>query len=103
MIREALDCCKNEPNAYKSPDADLIYLNPAHTHSKAITMDEILSYLPLLAPLLIIEIVLLVVALVDLIRREQVRYFPKWVWVVIILILNFIGPIAYLLLGREET
>ena len=66
-------------------------------------MDNILSYLPLLAPLLIIEIALLVVALVDLIRREQVRYFPKWVWAAIILVLNFIGPIAYLILGREES
>lgn len=65
-------------------------------------MEDILSYLPLLAPLLIIEIVLLVVALSDLIRREQVRYFPKWVWAVIIIVLNFIGPIAYLILGREE-
>ena len=65
-------------------------------------MEDILSYLPLLAPLLIIEIVLWIVALLDLIRREQVRYFPKWVWAVIILVLNFIGPIAYLILGREE-
>ncbi len=65
-------------------------------------MEDILSYLPLLAPLLIIEIVLLVVALLDLIRREQVRYFPKWIWAVIILVLNLIGPIAYLILGREE-
>ena len=65
-------------------------------------MDEILSYFPLIAPLLIIEIVLLVVALVDLIRREQVRYLPKWAWAVIIIFLNFIGPVAYLILGREE-
>ena len=66
-------------------------------------MDEILSYFPLIAPLLIIEIVLLVVALVDLIRREQARYLPKWAWAVIIIFLNFIGPVAYLILGREES
>jgi len=66
------------------------------------TMEELSRYIPLLIPLFIIEIALLVIALIDLIRRENVRYFPKWVWVLIILILNFIGPIAYLILGRDE-
>ena len=65
-------------------------------------MKELNRYIPLLIPLVIIEITLLVIALIDLIRRENVRYFPKWVWAVIILILNFIGPIAYLILGRDE-
>jgi hypothetical protein len=65
-------------------------------------MEVLRSYIPLLLPLLIIEMALLIIALVDLIRREQVKYFPKWIWAVIILILNFIGPIAYLILGREE-
>jgi hypothetical protein len=65
-------------------------------------MDELRSFIPLLLPLLVIELVLLIIAFTDLIRREQVRYLPKWAWAVIILLLNFLGPIAYLLLGREE-
>lgn len=65
-------------------------------------MDELRRYIPLLIPFLIIEIGLLVIALVDLVRRDQVRHLPKWAWAVIIIIINFIGPIAYLLLGREE-
>jgi len=65
-------------------------------------MEELRSYIPLLIPLLIIEIGLLVIALVDLIRREKVKHLPKWVWAVIIIIVNFIGPIAYLIVGREE-
>lgn len=65
-------------------------------------MEELRSYIPLLIPFLIIEIGLLVIALVDLVRREQVRHLPKWAWAVIIILINFIGPIAYLLLGREE-
>lgn len=66
-------------------------------------MEELLRYLPLLAPLVIIELILLGVALVDLIRREEVKYFPKWGWALIILLINFIGPILYLIIGREET
>jgi len=65
-------------------------------------MNELHSFLPLLLPLLVIELALLFIALVDLIRRDQVRYLPKWAWAVIILLLNFLGPIAYLLIGREE-
>ena len=65
-------------------------------------MEELRSYIPLLIPLVVIELTLLVIALVDLIRRGQVRYFPKWVWAVIIILLNFIGPIAYLIVGRDE-
>lgn len=65
-------------------------------------MNELRSFLPLLLPLLFIELALLFIALVDLIRRDQVRYLPKWAWAVIILLLNFLGPIAYLLIGREE-
>jgi predicted ABC-type exoprotein transport system permease subunit len=65
-------------------------------------MEELRNYIPLLIPLLIIEIALLAIALIDLVRREQVKHFPKWAWAVIIILLNFIGPIAYLILGREE-
>ena len=65
-------------------------------------MEELRSYIPLLIPLFIIELALVIIALVDLVRREQVKHFPKWAWALIILLLNFIGPIAYLILGREE-
>ena len=66
-------------------------------------MEALRSYLPLLLPLLIIELSLLVIALVDLIRRDNVRYFPKWAWGVIIIVVNLFGPIIYLILGREES
>ena len=64
-------------------------------------MDEIRPYLPLLIPVLLIELGLIIAALVDLIRRPHTRG-PKWVWVLIILFFNFIGPILYFVLGRGE-
>ncbi len=66
-------------------------------------MEELLRYLPLIAPLLIIQLILLLVALVDLIRREEVKYLPKWGWALIILFFSYIGPISYLIIGREES
>jgi hypothetical protein len=51
----------------------------------------------------IIELTLVVIALVDLIRRQEVKYLPKWGWALIILLINLIGPILYLIIGREEA
>jgi hypothetical protein len=59
------------------------------------------QYLPLLIPILIIQLALIVVALLDLSRRSATRG-PKWVWVLVILFVNLIGPILYFVLGRED-
>jgi hypothetical protein len=64
-------------------------------------LDTIREYLPLLIPIIIIELVLMVAAIVDLIRREKTRG-PKWMWVIIILFLNLIGPIVYFIVGRDD-
>lgn len=64
--------------------------------------DEILGALPFLIPLMIVQIALMVIALVDLIRRERVRGGNKVVWGLIIVLINMIGPIVYLLAGRLE-
>lgn len=65
-------------------------------------MEEIRPLIPLLAPLLIIQLALLAVAVIDLIRRDNVRYLPKWAWAVIIFLISWIGPISYLIIGRDE-
>jgi hypothetical protein len=64
-------------------------------------MEIIRQYLPLLIPVVLIELALLIVALVDLIRREK-THGPKWAWVLVIILINFIGPIIYFVAGRRE-
>ena len=64
-------------------------------------LDHFSEYIPLIIPLVIIQVILLVVALLDLRRRENTRG-PKWVWVLIILFVNLIGPIVYFVLGRQD-
>jgi len=58
--------------------------------------------LPLLIPVIVIQLGLAVVALVDLFRRERVKLLPKWAWAIAIILVNFIGPILYFVLGRDE-
>jgi len=52
-------------------------------------------------PLLLIQVGLIVWALVDLTKRERVKGGSKVVWVLVILIFEFVGPILYLAWGRE--
>ena len=64
-------------------------------------MNEIIDYLPLLIPVLIIQLILIVVALLDWRKRETTRG-PKWAWLLIILFVNIIGPIIYFVAARED-
>jgi hypothetical protein len=64
-------------------------------------MDTLVELLPFLVPIILLQIALMVVALVDLVRRERTRG-PKWAWAVAIVLFNILGPVIYLLAGREE-
>lgn len=64
-------------------------------------MDAIRELLPLLIPLLVIQLALLIFALIDLSRRSTTRG-PKWVWVLVIVFINIIGPIVYFVVGRGD-
>jgi hypothetical protein len=57
--------------------------------------------LPLLIPILLIQFSLMVYCLVDLYRREATKG-PKWLWVVLVVLGQFWGPILYLIVGRQE-
>jgi len=60
------------------------------------------QWLPILLPLLLIELALLALALWDWVQRQRFRYLNRWVWLAIIVLVNTLGPLAYLLLGRGE-
>ena len=64
-------------------------------------MDNLSELIPLLIPLVVLQIGLIVIALRDLIKREKTKG-PKWAWALVIVLVNTIGPIIYLLIGREE-
>lgn len=64
-------------------------------------MEFVKEILPLLVPIVLIQLVLLVFALLDLRKREATRG-PKWAWALIIIFVNFIGPVLYFTIGRED-
>ena len=61
------------------------------------------TILLLLTPLVVIQVGLIIVALRDLLRPERkVKGDSKLMWGIIIVVVGMIGPILYLLVGREE-
>jgi hypothetical protein len=60
--------------------------------------------LPILIPLAILELALLALGLYDLTRPDRkVKGGNKWIWAIIIVLVNFIGPLIYFFFGREES
>lgn len=64
--------------------------------------ESIKEALPFLIPLVVIQLGLMVFALVDLAKRKVVKGGQKWPWVLVIVLMGIIGPIFYLLVGREQ-
>lgn len=64
-------------------------------------LDKIKEFIPLLIPVLILQVGLMIAALVDVLKREKTKG-PKWMWILIIIFVNLIGPIVYFIVGRDE-
>jgi drug/metabolite transporter (DMT)-like permease len=67
----------------------------------ASSLDNLIQYLPYIIPLVILQLILLIVALLDLAKRERTRG-PKWLWVILIILGELVGPILYFVIGRED-
>lgn len=65
-------------------------------------MQEVFDLMKMLWPLLLFQFLLFLWAIIDLIRRREVKSLPKWAWALIIIIVNIFGPIIYLVFGRGE-
>jgi drug/metabolite transporter (DMT)-like permease len=63
--------------------------------------DQLVKFLPYIIPLIILQLILLIVALADLIKRERTRG-PKWLWAILIVFGELIGPLLSLIIGRED-
>ena len=57
--------------------------------------------LQIILPLLVLQLILLVTALVSLVKSENING-PKWMWVLIILLINIIGPVMFFIFGKKK-
>ena len=66
-------------------------------------MDKIVEFLPFLIPLMIVEFALLGFTLYHILTHMHYKRGTRTLWLIItIVLMNFIGPILYFLLGKED-
>jgi len=65
-------------------------------------MDEILKYLPFIVPILLVEWGLLITALIHVIKHKKYRFGNQVMWIVIVVLLQILGPILYFTIGRGD-
>lgn len=60
--------------------------------------------LPFVIPLIIAEVILLVVTIRHILTHENYKRGSRTLWLVIVIVgMEFIGPILYFLLGKEDA
>lgn len=63
--------------------------------------EQLQQLIPLLIPIVLLQLGLMAAALIDLARREKTKG-PKWAWLLVILLVSTIGPILYFVIGRQD-
>ena len=67
-------------------------------------MPDINEILPFLIPLAIVEIILLIYTLHHILIHKTYKHGSRTLWIIITIAgMQFIGPILYFLLGKEEN
>lgn len=67
-------------------------------------MNEVMELLPFIIPLAIVELVLLGYTLFHILTHKYYKRGNRVLWIVIAIVgMQFIGPILYFLLGKEEA
>ena len=63
---------------------------------------EVGDYLPLLIPLILIQFGLMAYALVHILKHDHYKMGNRVIWIVVSCMLSIVGPILYIVLGKEE-
>ena len=65
-------------------------------------MNTLYEYFPILLPVIIIELILMVTAVIHVLRHPNYRFGNRVVWIVIVVFIQIAGPIVYFLFGRGD-
>ncbi|MBR2650579.1 MAG: PLDc N-terminal domain-containing protein [Clostridia bacterium] len=67
-------------------------------------MDNIMEFLPLLIPLIIVQFTLFGYTLYHILTHKTYKRGNRALWLVLtVVLMNFVGPILYLALGKEDA
>ena len=60
------------------------------------------NQLALLLPVIILEFILAITALIHVIKHSNYIFGNKFIWILVVLFIQIIGPIFYFIFGRGE-
>lgn len=67
-------------------------------------MEQITQFLPFLIPLIIAEVVLLAITIRHILTHNTYKRGNRVLWLVVVIVgMQFWGPILYFLLGKEDA
>ena len=67
-------------------------------------MEQIMEFLPFLIPLVIVQFGLLAYTIHHILTHNTYKRGNRALWLVIVIVfMNYVGPILYFLLGKEEA
>lgn len=67
-------------------------------------LNQLLEFLPFLIPLIILQFALLGYTLYHILTHNTYKRGNRTIWLVItIVLMNFVGPILYFVLGKEDN
>ena len=67
-------------------------------------MNQLMEFLPFLIPLVIVQFALLGYTLYHILTHDRYKRGSRTLWLVVtIVLMNYVGPILYFVLGKEDN
>ena len=66
-------------------------------------MNELKEFLPFLIPLVVVQFGLLIYTLRHILTHDRYKRGSRTLWLIVVLVgMNYVGPILYFAFGRED-
>ena len=66
-------------------------------------MEQIIEFLPFIIPLALAQFGLMAYAVYHILTHKTYKIGNRAIWLVVSILINFIGPILYFVLGKEDA
>jgi hypothetical protein len=67
------------------------------------SFNEIMGFMPLLIPFSLVSLGLMLFALIHAAKAASFKTGNKVLWILIIILIDIIGPVLYLVLGKSDS
>jgi hypothetical protein len=65
-------------------------------------MEILIKYLPFIIPFILLQYALLAAALVHILRHQNYKRGNRVLWIIVVIVVNIIGPVLYFTIGRSD-